>query len=267
MRRYNSFLLQTYLSGNINLYRSIAIATVLIGFSFTAAHAEQSVVSEPILPPSFRQQFQVIAPSYTGAPLGALNACDLNGDGKVDVTDVQLAVNQATGLSSCADADLHLNNTCTVLDVQVIVSAVETGSCLVPNCNSPLTYPNTNTYPSTAPACPPTLPANPNPPDDKSQDDGPIHPCMYVQNDVRFQAIQVTGVSGNQALNADLYEGASCNPNDLVDEVFNGVDAPFYGDSLYWLIHFWDEPSTSAIWTVGNITTQCIDYSKVSDCN
>lgn len=239
----------------------------LCGSEMSAQDARWTIVPAQASNQYFSRSQQVQDAEYTGAPLGAVNACDLNGDGQVDVTDVQLAVNQALNFAPCTDADLHLNNTCTVLDVQVIVTAIETGTCLVPNCKSPLTYPSTDQFPSTAPACPPTLPTNPNPPDSTRQDDGPIHPCMYVANGVRFQAIAVTGVSGYQALNANLYLGTTCNANNFIDQVFGGVLAPFYGDSLYWLTHFWDQPDTSAIWTVGSITTQCIDYSKVSDCN
>jgi len=198
--------------------------------------------------------------------LTAADACDLNADGEVNASDVQDGVDQVLKLTSCTDADLHLNNTCTVTDIQVIVTDIETGTCLVPNCKSPLTYPNTSWAPSTAPACPPTLPADPNPPS-TNQDDGPIHPCMWVTDGSRFQAIVVTNVSGEEDLNANLYEGSTCDPNSMVDEVFYGEPVPFWGTSVYWLTHFWDEPATSAIWTVGNTTTPCIDYSKVSDCN
>ncbi len=211
----------------------------------------------------------VTTPQYSTPGLGAIDACDLNANGTVDSADVEMAVNQVLNPGTCTDADLHLNNTCTVLDVQVIAADIATGTCLVPNCASPLTYPSTLPNPTVAPACPPTLPPNPNPPNSTTQDDGPIHPCMYVRDGVRFQAIEVTGVSGEQALNLNLYEGAACNPNNWVDQVFFGEPYPFYGNatSLYWMRHFWDQPGTSAVWTVGNITTPCIDYSKVPDCS
>lgn len=210
-----------------------------------------------------------LIPQYSTPGLGAIDACDLNADGTVNSADVQMAVNQALNLEACTDADLHLNNTCTVLDVQVIAADIVTGTCLVPNCPSPLTYPSTLPNPTVAPACPPPLPVNPNPPNSTLEDDGPIHPCMYVEDGVRFQAIEVTGVSGEQALNLNLYEGAACNPNNLVDQVFFGEPYPFYPNAtmLYWMRHFWDQPGTSAVWTVGNITTPCIDYSKVPDCD
>ncbi len=184
----------------------------------------------------------------------------------MDVNDVQLAANQALNITPCTTADLLKNGTCSVLDVQIVINDIETGTCAVPNCVSTLTYPNTNQYPTPVPACPPPLPPNPNPPN-SNQDDGPIHPCMYVAQGVRFQAIAVTGVSGQQALNANLYLGTTCDANNLADVVFGGQSFPFFGNSIYWMIHFWDEPNTSAVWTVGNLTTRCIDYSKVSDCN
>jgi len=246
------------------------IAFLLVGSFAPLACAQDKQVITIVSEQGSKQYFtskSAMAMQYTGPGLGAVDACDLNADGRVDVTDVQLGVNQGLKIAACTDADLHLNNTCTVLDVQVIVTDVETGTCLVPDCKSPLTYPNSDQFPSVAPACPPSLPANPNPVGWTGQDDGPIHPCMYVHDGVRFQAILVTGVSGSESLNADLYEGTTCDPNKLVDQVFGGEQVPFWGTSLYWLTHFWDQPGTSAVWTVGNTTTPCIDYSKAPDCD
>lgn len=247
----------------------IALSYPLILFALSAAAQEGPFVALVSADGSTKYYSQRLRPQLlplTTAPLGAVDACDLNADGKVDATDVQLAVNQALNLTPCTDADLHLNNTCTVLDVQVIAADIQTGICLVPNCVSPLTYPSTLDYPSTAPACPPPLPPNPNPPS-TSQDDGPIHPCMYIRDGVRFQAILITGVSGELPLNLNLYQGTTCNPNNFVDEAFLGQSFPFFGTSIYWINHFWDQPNTSGVWTLGNITTPCIDYSKVADCN
>jgi len=248
---------------------SIALLLLLCLCGSTSAQngAGTAILSSGTLTRKYTRKLLPLTTPLPDTGLASVDDCDLNADGRVDITDVQLAVNQALHLAPCTDADLHLNNTCTVLDVQVIVSDIETGTCLVPNCKSPLTYPSTNRNPSTAPACPPMLPTNPNPPNSTSQDDGPIHPCMYVSGGVRFQAIAVTGVSGQQALNANLYLGATCAPTNLIDTVFGGQLNPFFGNSLYWLTHFWDQPGTSAVWTVGNTTTSCINYSKVPDCN
>jgi hypothetical protein len=51
------------------------------------------------------------------------NACDLNGDGVVDATDVQLAINQTLGLTSCTNASLGDPTGCTVVDVQKVINA------------------------------------------------------------------------------------------------------------------------------------------------
>lgn len=89
---------------------------------------------------------------------------------------------------------------------------------------------------------------------------------MLIQDGVRYQAIQVTGVSGNLPLDSNLYFGAGCSANQFADEIFFGQQEPFFGRMTFYFIHYWDEPATSAVWTVGNLTTRCIDYSKVPDC-
>jgi hypothetical protein len=58
-----------------------------------------------------------------------LPSCDVNRDGKVDVLDVQLAINQV-GLVGCT-ADLQPDGRCDVVDVLRIVTAVLSGSCKV----------------------------------------------------------------------------------------------------------------------------------------
>jgi len=57
------------------------------------------------------------------------SACDLNGDGVVNNTDVQLAIAQAIGTSSCTNSSLQQNGQCNVIDVQRVVNASLGGSC------------------------------------------------------------------------------------------------------------------------------------------
>jgi hypothetical protein len=74
--------------------------------------------------------------TLTGSPItftatggsGAANACDLNGDGSVNFTDVQAAISQALGLAACANADLD-GSGCSVVDVQRVVNASQGGTC------------------------------------------------------------------------------------------------------------------------------------------
>ena len=58
----------------------------------------------------------------------ALN-CDLDGSGTVDVRDVQLMVNEALALRTCAH-DLDRDGRCTVTDVQRVVNAALGGACV-----------------------------------------------------------------------------------------------------------------------------------------
>jgi hypothetical protein len=61
----------------------------------------------------------------TSSPL----SCDLNGDSKVNVLDVQIATNQALGYAACGSADLNGDSRCTVIDVQRIISSSLGASC------------------------------------------------------------------------------------------------------------------------------------------
>jgi hypothetical protein len=56
--------------------------------------------------------------------------CDINGDGKVDVLDVQLSVSQTLGQATCS-ADLDGNGKCDVLDVQRVVNAALGAACRI----------------------------------------------------------------------------------------------------------------------------------------
>ena len=67
-----------------------------------------------------------ILPSSTST-----NPCDLNGDGVVNILDVQVAVNQALGSIPCGSADLDGNGACTLLDVQRVVNAANGQACKV----------------------------------------------------------------------------------------------------------------------------------------
>jgi hypothetical protein len=60
-------------------------------------------------------------------------SCDLNGDGKVDGTDVTLATNQALGIQPCTTADLQGIGQCTVVGVQRIIAASLGGACKIGN--------------------------------------------------------------------------------------------------------------------------------------
>ena len=59
-----------------------------------------------------------------------LSACDLNGDSLINVSDVQLCVNQAIGSAACTTGDINKDGVCNVIDVQRDVNAALGGQCV-----------------------------------------------------------------------------------------------------------------------------------------
>jgi len=58
-------------------------------------------------------------------------SCDINSDSLVNVVDVQLAVNQALGTTTCGPADLNGDGQCNIIDVQRVINAALGASCVV----------------------------------------------------------------------------------------------------------------------------------------
>jgi hypothetical protein len=83
----------------------------------------------------------VIRPQGSAYDLGAyeyfqgsgsiLLTCDLNSDGVVNSLDVQIAVNQTLGATSCSSADLDQDGRCDVVDIQRVINAVLGQACRI----------------------------------------------------------------------------------------------------------------------------------------
>jgi hypothetical protein len=98
-----------------------ASGLVLAGF---LALLTVSAVAFGAPPPSARD---ALASGHAGGePAAGQNPCDLNGDGVIDSSDVQLAINMALGVTPCnAEAGI-----CSVLGVQRIVNASLGRACV-----------------------------------------------------------------------------------------------------------------------------------------
>jgi hypothetical protein len=78
-------------------------------------------------PQAANGQFAIGAYEFnTGAAPPPPSSCDVNGDGVVNVADVQLEVNMALGINSCTNP----SGTCTVVSVQRVVNAALGGQCV-----------------------------------------------------------------------------------------------------------------------------------------
>jgi hypothetical protein len=60
---------------------------------------------------------------FTNPNAAVPNACDINGDGSVSVSDVQLVINEVLGVSPAVH-DLNHDGRITVADVQIVINAV-----------------------------------------------------------------------------------------------------------------------------------------------
>jgi hypothetical protein len=68
--------------------------------------------------------------AYEFVSSSVTSACDLNGDGSANVSDVQLCANQAIGMAACSTADINKDGACNVIDVQRVVNSALGGQCV-----------------------------------------------------------------------------------------------------------------------------------------
>lgn len=92
--------------------------------------------------------------------------------------------------------------------------------------------------------------------------------CMRSVNGLNHQAVDFNLSEGaTLPFNATLYFGANCVPNNWADQFGFGQDISFGGFSyIFWFSDFPNQPNTSAIWTVGNQSSGCINYAAVPAC-
>jgi len=92
--------------------------------------------------------------------------------------------------------------------------------------------------------------------------------CMRSVNGQSHQAIDFTLSEGSRLpFNATLYFGANCYPNNWADQFGFGQEISFGGFSyIFWFSDFPNQPNTSAIWTVGKQSSECINYTAVPSC-
>ena len=97
---------------------------------------------------------------------------------------------------------------------------------------------------------------------------GPLKGCTLKMNGHKYQAVEFgVNEAATVDFNGTLYFGATCNPNQWADQFGFGDPLTLGGFGYtFWFTDFADQLNTSAIWTVGNQTSQCVDYSVAPDC-
>jgi hypothetical protein len=92
--------------------------------------------------------------------------------------------------------------------------------------------------------------------------------CWYKQGGHSYQAVNVSAANqGTYPFNAVLYYGSSCNPDDYADQ-FGYGELINFGASEYtfWFTAFADQTEMSALWYVGDQSSQCVSYLTAPDC-
>jgi hypothetical protein len=65
----------------------------------------------------------LVGPNATLTIQSGPSPYDLNGDGKVDILDVQIVVSQVIGTAVCSTGDVDKSGKCDLIDVQTVVRA------------------------------------------------------------------------------------------------------------------------------------------------
>jgi hypothetical protein len=97
---------------------------------------------------------------------------------------------------------------------------------------------------------------------------GPLKGCTLKMGGHKYQAVEFNmNESATVDFNAILYFGPTCDPNRWADQFGFGNPLSLGGSGwTFWFSDFGDQLNTSALWMVGNQTSQCVDYSTAPDC-
>jgi hypothetical protein len=99
-------------------------------WQLTASNSIQHLADVPVSKGAITATLPQQSITLFVVPASTAASCDINGDGVVNVVDVQLTINQAIGIVPCTTADLQHNGQCNVVDVQRVVNAALGGPCV-----------------------------------------------------------------------------------------------------------------------------------------
>jgi hypothetical protein len=95
--------------------------------------------------------------------------------------------------------------------------------------------------------------------------------CMYTNQGQQYQAMRispsqpVTGV-----LQSEMFWNSNCDPVQWTDQLNDVGLSTTFGNGfsyLYYFIHRANTPNVSAVWTIGNQTSGCVNYKTAPSCN
>jgi hypothetical protein len=92
--------------------------------------------------------------------------------------------------------------------------------------------------------------------------------CWYADSGHKYQAMSFDLTTDAPVpLEATLFYNATCDASGGTDNLNDTGGTMGSGGYTFWFIHHPDQKPTSAIWSFDNLTSGCIDYTSLPDCN
>jgi len=96
------------------------------------------------------------------------------------------------------------------------------------------------------------------------------HACMYTYKGQRMQAMKFTAhATMTGVLQSQMFNGSGCNPAQWTDQLNDYGQPMTISDGSSWIYFFIHRPNllgVSAVWTFGNQTSACVNYSAAPAC-
>jgi hypothetical protein len=96
--------------------------------------------------------------------------------------------------------------------------------------------------------------------------------CMYTTGGQQYQAMQISATqSVTGVLQSEMFWNSNCDPTQWTDQLNDVGSTMTLGGGgfgyTYYFIHRANTPNVSAVWTIGNQTSGCVNYNTAPACD
>jgi hypothetical protein len=94
--------------------------------------------------------------------------------------------------------------------------------------------------------------------------------CIYTSQGQQYQAMQISSsqqVTG--VIQSEMFSDSNCNPaqwTDQLNDLGTSITLGSAFSDIFYFTHRPDNPYVSAVWTIGNQTSGCVNYSTAPAC-
>jgi len=95
--------------------------------------------------------------------------------------------------------------------------------------------------------------------------------CMYTTQGQQYQAMKISASqSVTGVIQSEMFWNSNCDPVQWTDQLNDtGASITVGGGDfsyVYYFIHRANNPNVSAVWTLSNQTSACVNYSSAPAC-